>query len=250
MSEYKSIERAAAGERQKLAASLDTLSSAISPENIQSQAAVMVEAYGGDIGRQAWGAAKQNPAAFALVGAGIGLLLTGTGTRPETERPDTNLVPTDDAYVGFDARVAAADTEIKQEATGMIEQDNTAPRATWLRAKLNEGLDALPEEAQQRVLQARHAVIDAQEKVEMKARETKQKSATFLNEQPLAVGALALGMGALIGALLPSTHREDDLLGEHRDAAMASARNALKTELEKAHAAAKTTLQKSKSAAE
>lgn len=242
MSDYKSIERAAAGERQKLAASLDTLSSAISPENVQSQAAVMAEAYGGDIGRQAWTAAKQNPAAFALVGAGIGLLLTGTGTRPEAQQPDTNLVPTDDAYAGFDARVAAAETEIKQEATGMSEQD-TAPRAAWLRAKLHDGLDALPEEARERVMKARHAVIDAQEKVEMKARETKQKSATFLNEQPLAVGALALGVGALIGALLPSTRREDDLLGEHRDAAMASARSALKTELEKAHAAAKSTLQ-------
>lgn len=233
MSDYESIQRNAAGERQKLAASLDTLSSAIAPENIQSQAAVIAQEYGGDIGRQAWGAARQNPAAFALVGAGIGLLLTGTGSRPETHAPEPTLVPTDEAYVGFDERVAAADEKINERATGMIEPDKT-PRAAWLRAKLNDGLETLSPEARARVVEARQTVLDAQEKVEATARNAARKSQTFMHDQPLAVGALALGMGALIGALLPSTRREDDLLGEHRDAAMAQARQAFQQELEKA----------------
>ncbi|WP_299417719.1 hypothetical protein [uncultured Sulfitobacter sp.] len=242
MSEYKAIERTAAAERQELAASLDALSSAVNPENIQNHATMLAETYGGDIGRQAWGAAKQNPAAFALVGVGIGLLLTGTGTRPETRRPTPTLVPTEDAYVGFDARVAAADDEIKQEYTGMMQEDDT-PRAAWLRTKLNDGLDTLSPAARTRVIAAREAVVDAQEKVEAQTRAAVQKSQTFMHDQPLAVGALALGLGALVGALLPSTRREDDLLGEHRDAAMARARATLQDEVNKAHAAAKSTLQ-------
>lgn len=241
MSNFSQIESEAARERQKLAASLDTLSNTVSLENIQTHAAVLAETYGGDLGRQAWGAAKQNPAAFALVGAGLSLLLSGTGSRPETRRPPQNLVPTDEAFAGFDARVAAADQEIKEEMTGMTEHD-TAPRAAWLRAKLNDGLDALPDTARDRVLEARKAALDAQEKVEARARVAAQKSQSFMHDQPLAVGAIALGLGALIGALLPSTRREDDLLGEHRDAVMATARSALQEEIHKAHQAAKSSL--------
>lgn len=247
MSDYSSMKREAAGERQKLAASLDALSSAISPENIQSHVTVMAEQYGGDIGRQVWGAAKQNPAAFALVGVGIGLLLTGTGSRPEARRPQRTLVPTEKAYVGFDARVAAATDEINEKETGMIEQD-TSPRAAWLRAKLNDGLDALSPAARERVISAREAVLDAQDKVEAQTRAAARKSQTFMHDQPLAVGALAIGLGALVGALLPSTRREDDLLGEHRDAAMAKARSTLHEEMDKVHSAARSKLQAATSA--
>lgn len=239
MSNITQIEREAAAERQKLAGSLDALSAAVNPDNIKQHASVMAEAYGGDLGRQAWGAAKQNPAAFALVGAGLSLLLTGTGSRPETRLAVPTAVPPQNAFAGFDARVAAADAEIKQEMTGMVEQD-TAPRAAWLRAKLNDGLDALPDAARGRVLQARKAALEAQEKVEAQARRTAQKSQSFMHDQPIAVGAVALGLGALIGALLPSTRREDDLLGEQRDAVMAAAKSTLQQELDKAHQAARS----------
>lgn len=249
MSDYRRIELEAARDREKLAASLDALTNAVDPENVKSQAAALAETYGGDIGRQAWDAARQNPAAFALVGVGIGLLLTRTGSRPERQPPKTHLVPTGEAYVGFDERVAATDEETKEEITGMSEHD-TAPRAAWLRAKLNDGLESLSPEASIRVIEAREAVLSAQEKVEAKARATAEKSQTFLHDQPLAVGALALGMGALIGALLPSTRREDDLLGEHRDAAMAHAISTLRQEVDKAHAAVKESLNTPSSAAD
>jgi len=222
MSDFNDIERAAAAERQALAASMDALSSAVNPENVQTHAAALVETYGGDLGRQAWGAAKQNPAAFALVGAGLSLLLSGTGTRPETRKAKPALVPTEQAYAGFDERVAAADEEMQAEVSSAGSQDE-APSAAWLRAKLTDGLDALPPGARERVVAARETALDAQEKVEAQARAAAKKSRGFLHDQPLAVGALALGFGALVGALLPSTRREDDLLGQHR-AFCASAR--------------------------
>lgn len=233
MSDLSKLERDAARERQNLAQSLDALSGAMSPDNIQNHASALAQSYGGDLGNQAWGAAKQNPAAFALVGAGLSLLLSGTGSRPEASAPQPTLVPTKEAYEGFDARVAAADEKMTQEALTMQSDDN-ASRAAWLREKMNEGLDALSPEARKRVLDARTTAMRAQEKVEAQARATAKKSQTFLHDQPLAVGAIALGLGALIGAVLPSTRREDDLLGAHRDAVMAQARATLNDEIAKA----------------
>ena len=70
----------------------------------------------------------------------------------------------------------------------------------------------------------------------------------LLHVQVGPVGALAVGMGALIGALLPSTRREDALLGEHRDAVMAAAKSTLQDELDKAHRTARETLRSEPSA--
>src|SRR5690606_28179120 len=39
----------------------------------------------------------------------------------------------------------------------------------------------------------------------------------FMEQNPLAVGAIALAAGALIGALLPTTDKEKKLLGERAD---------------------------------
>jgi len=39
----------------------------------------------------------------------------------------------------------------------------------------------------------------------------------MLEERPLALGAIALGVGAAIGLMVPGTYREDRLMGEMRD---------------------------------
>jgi len=204
------------------------------PANLKRHAAAVVESYGDTLGRRAWDAARENPAAFALVGAGLGLLFTRAGTRPEIDPPDPTAVPPDRAFTGFDARVAAADEKMKQEMTGM-QAPSPQPRATWLRARMNDGLDTLPDSARKRVMQARDAALDAQEKVEKQARKTAQASRSYFDAQPLAVGAIAGGLGALIGALLPSTRREDAVLREHRDAMMAHAKSTLREEMDKVH---------------
>jgi hypothetical protein len=38
-------------------------------------------------------------------------------------------------------------------------------------------------------------------------------------EQPLVLGALAVAAGALIGAMIPATRKEDEWIGEHSDQA-------------------------------
>ncbi|WP_299694481.1 hypothetical protein [uncultured Tateyamaria sp.] len=242
MPDFDAIEAQVARDRAALSQSLDALTDAADPERATTQISTIAHEYGGEIGRQTWEAARQNPAAFALVGAGIGLLLTGTGKRPERRPHPETAVPPAKAMQGFDARVAAADTAIKEEMTGMSDETVSASR---LRAAMDHGLDKLPAAARARVLKARKSALQAQERVEAKAAKLAIRSRTFMDDQPLAVGALAVGLGALVGALLPSTQREDELLGAHRDAMMRSAQDILREELQNAHAAASEKLQDS-----
>lgn len=241
MADLKEIEREAAAERQELAKSLDALTNALAPQNLKTHAATMVETYGNDVARQAWDAAKKNPAGFVMVGAGLGLLLAGTGARtsaPDVETAQTVRPPQPhDALYGFDERVAAADQAMTAQKGSTMSK---SPSAKWMRDRIEDGLDKLPPKARLRVREARQAAVNAQEKVEDQARRAARKSSAAMQSQPLAVGAVALGIGALIGALLPSSRREDELMGEQRDRFMSRAQGVLREEMDKLHAQAKT----------
>ena len=240
MPDLREIEQDVERDRAQLSASLKALTDTVAPSRISDSVGSLAKEYGGEIGDQTWAAVKSNPAAFALVGAGLGLLLTGGGTRPArvTQRTPQANSPTA-AMTGVDARVAAADAEIKQEMTGTMSDTHKAKR---MRASLERGLDKLPDAARKRVLKARKSALQAQEQLEKHARRAANHSRTFHHQQPLAIGALALGMGALIGALLPATRREDELLGEHRDALMAKAQDTFDEEVSRLSATAQTKL--------
>lgn len=226
MSDLNKLEAEVALERAQLTSALDELTNTLSPDHIGAKLTSSVEGFSGEIGRQAWGSAKQNPAAFALLAAGLGLLFSGGGTRPEAAHGIQANDPMD-AMDGFDERVAAADAAMKSK----MASESVVPKASWMRSTLESGIDNLPPAARTRVVRARRAAIAAQEKVEAQAAAISSKSRSFHNAQPIAVGALALGVGALIGALLPATRREDEFLGHQRDAMMDKAQGIFRMEM-------------------
>ncbi|MCB4457949.1 hypothetical protein [Leisingera sp. McT4-56] len=225
------LEQQVEADRRRLAASLSGLTGAVAPQAAAQQLAAAANGYGGALGRQAMAAARRNPAGLVLAGAGLALMFTGTGRRPRRAEPAA-AVPPAAAMGGFDARVAAADAAIRKEMTGMSDESF---RTSKMRETLNAGLDALPDAARKRVLAARTAALQAQEKVEAHAAKAAARGRSFYDDNPLAAGAIALGLGALIGALLPATRREDELLGAHRDALAAKAEAALREEMDRLH---------------
>ena len=56
-------------------------------------------------------------------------------------------------------------------------------------------------------------------------RQTKRTFWATMNENPLAVGATAAAVGALVGLALPSTPTENRLMGERRDELMHQAKD-------------------------
>ena len=132
----------------------------------------------------------------------------------------------------FDARLRAA------ESAGR----DAEPQAPRLRAALNSGLGALPEPAREKVLKARRAAIEVQEKLDRKAAAAARKASRFHQRQPLSAGALALGLGAVAAALLPRTRTEDNALGAHRDALLQQAELTLRDELAAATATGEAAL--------
>lgn len=227
MADFEHLEQKVEADRAALAHSFDALSDTLSAERIAHDVSETITAYGGELGSQAMAAAKENPAAFALVGAGIALLLSGSGRR-QSMRPTPAPVP-EDAMHGFDTRVANADAEIRSEMSGTT----MSPTALKLRANLDRGLNKLPPAARKRVLTARKAALDAQERLEKEAAKAATRAKRIHNDQPMITGAIAFGIGAIAAALLPSTRQEDTLMGAKRDALMADAQRVLSDEMAK-----------------
>jgi len=236
MSNIDHISKQVEADRARLAGTLDDLTDTVKPQSLAEELTASANDIGGDLAQKAWGTLRENPAGGLLVTIGLGLLASGTQRRPlPVARPTPAAVYPDEALVGFDARVAQADEAIRADMSGELE---ARPEASRMKAALNSSLDSLPPKARKRVLKAREAAISAQESIERQTRRAAQKTKGFVYEQPLTVGALALGFGVLAGTLLPGTRREDALLGKRRDALMTDARNALEEEVLKAKAQA------------
>ncbi len=224
MADLDNLEARVAQDRAALAASFDRLSDTFSSERIADEIYHTVQGYGGEIGGQAMRVAKQNPAAFVLVGAGLALLVSGAGRREDVPALRSTASV---AMKGFDKRVEKADAAMRAEMTGT----EYSPSALKLRAAMDRGLDKLPSSAKKRVLEARSAAVDAQQRVEANARKAAKRAKRAHNEHPLVTGALAFGIGAITVALLPSTRHEDEVLGAKRDALMAEAQRVLEEEM-------------------
>ncbi|UWR44298.1 hypothetical protein K4L04_13570 [Phaeobacter inhibens] len=213
-SELTDLESDVARDRVALSKSLDTLAVSLSPDRIATQVSATASHYGGEISQQLLSTARANPAALALVGTGIALLMSGAGQRREPgPRPQPNTPN----------RTPATPTTQPVGSKG--------PSAKRLRAALDHGLDRLPPKARKQIRKARLAAIHIQEDLERRAAKLSRASQEGVAAQPLVAGGLAFGLGAIAAALLPQTRQEDALLGEKRDALMAEARDILQQEM-------------------
>jgi hypothetical protein len=66
------------------------------------------------------------------------------------------------------------------------------------------------------------------------ARRVEDRFQQMLQENPLAVGAVAFALGAAIGLTVPATRKEHELMGEARDSLMQQAKSSAQDTLQRA----------------
>jgi len=97
-------------------------------------------------------------------------------------------------------------------------------KAKEIKEKARETRDSIKEKARERTLsmaesvrRAGGKVMDTMEKSRNAARDKARSARSFMHEQPLTLALLALAAGAALGALIPETQKQDELLGDKRD---------------------------------
>ena len=151
------------------------------------------------------GSVKQNPLPVALVGIGLAWLMAGgrNGGAP-SKGAARNWSE------GAASRIAEASGGAR-ERVGQARQ-SLSDTAQSARERLSRTADS-----------ARHQLDRAREGYDWMVR-----------EQPLALGAIGVAIGALFAAAAPRTRKEDELMGETRDRLMEQAKDAGKEQLDKA----------------
>jgi hypothetical protein len=121
-------------------------------------------------------------------------------------------------------------------------RDKVYAKSAEMRARLSEGTEHMSEQARARVIRARQKAAEAQREMERRFGHYKASGRSAFDEQPMVAGLIALGIGAAIGAALPRTRREDEMLGAYRDRALDEANRIFQEESGKLRAVAEAAL--------
>lgn len=186
---------------------------------------------------------RDNPIPVALIGIGIAWLFAADRRRVEYEPvaryPRSLRRPVRSGYEGMDEedyyaardygtgdtdeglmqRMAAKTSDtaqgLKESASNVGQKiSDTASAVTGrvqqagqsARARLQESADSA---------QARMSEMGRRSQVRMER--AKDRFGQMMDEQPLVLGALGLAIGAALGAAIPSTRRENEMMGNVRD---------------------------------
>ncbi len=206
------LERELDEQRAHIASTLRALERKFSPGQIFDQVLGYTRSNGGDFSRNLVDTVKNNPIPTLLTATGLAWMMIGQ-KRPQSEF-DEDYYPANASYgvetsvqPGGDGKTAALKSkagELRQGAAHSMD-----------RAKLRmQQFGGSAESARQNM---RQQAQSAKQAMRHQAQRANQGFDYLLKEQPLALGAIGVALGALIGASLPRTHREDQLLGESRD---------------------------------
>ena len=149
-------------------------------------------------GEASYGYARANAIPLAMIGLGIGwLAMASRGSRRRSEA----------GWMGQMERRGTQrfdNEKIGSAVEGTLERAGDVSSRAGRRVE--EGVQAARKRARELGHRARDGVVRAE-----------HTAVDFGRENPLAIGALALAAGVGVGLLLPSTEREDELLGAARD---------------------------------
>lgn len=149
---------------------------------------------------------------------------------------------------GAASAVSEAGKSVADRAQGLAA--SASDSAAEMRERLAAGTEQLSEEARERVIAARRSAIEARDAALTYARRGGERAVDLFEEQPLIGGALAVAVGAALGAALPRSRIEDSYLGEQSDHLMEEAERIFEEEKRKLGKVAKAATSEARKVAE
>lgn len=188
------IERDGEQIRANLDHTLDEIQRKFSSGELLDRSVEFIRDTGSELLREAGETVRRNPVPVLLTAAGL-IWLTASVVRSRSgdSYSNTDYSRDDDSDSAAHGRVSNAARQVRS-------------KAREVRGRMTNRLSGPLQTVQNRTQQARSRLDD------------------LVQEQPLALGALALAVGALIGAALPRTRYEDKWVGPVHDRTVARAK--------------------------
>lgn len=192
--------------RAELEHTFEALERRLSPGEIMDQMLDLVRRNGGEFGTNLMTQVRNNPMPTLLAGAGLTWLMTSSAHPPEREAGGTGRLA-DHASAAASA-TRGAGRQARDAMHGAAEAARSAAGAAQSTA---HSASAAAHGAADTVRSAGSGLARASRTGAENMRET---YLYMSREQPLVLGALAVAAGAAIGALLPPTQAEEELMGD------------------------------------
>jgi len=248
--------------RAEVSSTIDAIQSKLTPGQMMDQAfAYARTSLPADFGVNLGNTVRDNPIPVALIGVGVAWLMM-RGPQSDGLARERRLAaeyeaglsggayfPESDDRSAEGSKVGRVITKVSTKARDLKDQaseagHNLSEKASELGQRISGTASSLAGQARETMSSAREKVSGSAGGARSRASEigersqeryyrTKGNVSHMLDEQPLLVGALGLAVGTLLGAALPSTRREDRLMGGTRDNMM---QGAMEVAREKGHA--------------
>lgn len=241
--------------RAEMDQTFDALESKMTPGQILEEAWHLTRGGTRAGASRLWQVAREHPLPASVIGLGLGWLLVessrgeGRSSRSRTGRPLSGRSNLHESSAGYGAYPESYNTDYLEswetaEGSGLSERVSSAAGsvkdaaahakdtvkgaassaghkvadvAGTVRERASDLSHRTREKASELGELSREKAADLGHRTRHQARRAQTGFWEMMEENPLAVGVATLALGVLAGLSLPSTRREDELLGETRD---------------------------------
>jgi ElaB/YqjD/DUF883 family membrane-anchored ribosome-binding protein len=221
--------------RADMSETVDAIQERLNPQNLKEQAKDRVKEATVGRAREARSGivdtVRANPLPAALTGIGLGWLFMNARKQSSSRPSYRDVAYRDTAYVeGYPTNEyapAAYGYPPRYEERGAggssagqtlgNARDRVGETATQAQDKAGELAGRAQDQASQLTSQTRDQAGRLGDQARYQARRASGGFQRMLRENPLAVGALSVGVGAAVGLAIPETRKENEVMGETRD---------------------------------
>ena len=209
--DQEQLEREIDEQRAHIGDTISALEAQFSPGQMLDKVLSYGRANGGEFTRNLVNTVKNNPVPTIMTAVGIAWMMYGQNRSGFAYGYGTSA----NASYGLDS-----DYEHSRSKAGELKD-----KAVHLKDTIKGGVSNARHRAGETSAHWRESAAHAGQQIRAGAHQASDGFNSLLHEQPLAVGAIGLAVGALIAACLPATRAEDRYLGETRDKVADKARD-------------------------